>query len=653
VETGSGFHVEQPPAPVGLKRLAGERVKPTIKAIKTIMTACLAAISATAQTDRATVSPLLEQAIQPQEVTAYELRRFIAKKIPALAPPGTAEQWTAQARQLRTRLLNEIVYHGWPREWVDSGPKFEDLGIVASGSGYRTRKLRYEIVPGFQSTALLYEPAEVRGKVPAVLNVHGHVGPEGKAIEFKQQRCINQARQGMLALSLEWMAFGELANHENEHWFGAHLDLAGANAVGLFYLAMRRGLDCLYQHPVVDRERIGVTGLRAQRKVRQSGLQLCLERIQAADAGIHAWVQVLPQSATGNGELSDIPFGAKDVIETRGLATEYGSPIYKGRVGTVDAVIVQELRRRGAILLGKTHTAAFAHRDPAPTRNPRNPEHTPGGSSSGSAAAVAASMVPFALGTQTLGSVLRPASYCGVTGFKASYGLFSLDGVLLYARSLDTLGFFTHTPDDMLLLWRSLGHPIGREEDFVLGAPELALEVTSEMNVAFQSALSLLRKAGVSVREVEISGMLSKLHSAAQTVASYEGARAHEQRFKEYGERLGQVATLVREGLQIPAARYDEAKRYIFECRARMAEIYKATPVILAPAATGPAPLGLAYTGDARMNSPWTALGTPAISIPMPVVEALPLGLQLTAVAGDDARLLRTAVRMHRILNKN
>ena len=193
METGSGFHVEQPPAPVGLKRLAGERVKPTIK---TIMTACLAAISATAQTDRATVSPLLEQAIQPQDVTAYELRRFIAKKIPALAPPGTAEQWTAQARQLRTRLLNEIVYHGWPREWVDSGPKFEDLGIVASGSGYRTRKLRYEIVPGFQSTALLYEPAEVRGKVPAVLNVHGHVGPEGKAIEFKQKRCINQARRG-------------------------------------------------------------------------------------------------------------------------------------------------------------------------------------------------------------------------------------------------------------------------------------------------------------------------------------------------------------------------------------------------------------------------------------------------------------------------
>ena len=120
--------------------------------IKAVITTCLATASATAQTDRAMVAPLLEQTIQPQDVTAYELRRFIAKKISPLPAPGTAEQWTAQAKQLRTRLLDEIVFHGWPREWVDSGPKFEDLGIASSGPGYRIRKLRYEIVPGFQST---------------------------------------------------------------------------------------------------------------------------------------------------------------------------------------------------------------------------------------------------------------------------------------------------------------------------------------------------------------------------------------------------------------------------------------------------------------------------------------------------------------------
>src|SRR5271163_1503694 len=207
--------------------------------------------------------------------------------------------------------------------------------------------------------------------------------------------------------------------------------------------------------------------LRADRKAREAGLKSCLERIGERDSSIHAWVQVLPQKPTGNGKLSGIPFGAKDIIETRGLATEYGSPIYKGRIGTTDAAIIREMRKRGAILLGKTQTTAFAYMTPAPTRNPRDLGHTPGGSSSGSAAAVAAGMVPFAIGEQTRGSVLRPASFCGVTGFKASYGLLSMDGVFPLAKSLDTLGFFTHTPADMLLLWESMGHPIGRAENFV------------------------------------------------------------------------------------------------------------------------------------------------------------------------------------------
>src|SRR5688500_6837814 len=190
--------------------------------------------------------------------------------------------------------------------------------------------------------------------------------------------------------------------------------------------------------------------MRASREERVRSLQATLDHIRAVDPAIHAWVQVQPQRPTGDGPLAGIPFGAKDIMETRGLSTEYGSPIYKGRVGTTDAAVVTSLRRRGAVLLGKTHTTAFAYRTPAPTRNPRNLEHTPGGSSSGSAAAVAAGMVPFALGTQTRGSILRPASYCGVTGFKPTYGLVSIDGVLPYAKSLDTIGFFTHTPADML-----------------------------------------------------------------------------------------------------------------------------------------------------------------------------------------------------------
>jgi Asp-tRNA(Asn)/Glu-tRNA(Gln) amidotransferase A subunit family amidase len=391
--------------------------------------------------------------------------------------------------------------------------------------------------------------------------------------------------------------------------------------------------------------------LNASRKTRQLALQPCLDRIREMDPSIHAWVQVLPQRPTGNGTLSEIPFGAKDIIETRGLSTEYGSPIYKGRIGTADAAIVRDMRQRGAILLGKTHAAAFAYYTPAPTHNPRDLEHTPGGSSSGSAAAVAAGMVPIALGTQTKGSVLRPASFCGVTGFKASYGLLPMEGVLPLAKSLDTLGFFTHTPADMLALWESMGHPAGRTEDFALGAPDPMPEVEPAMATVFQNALSLLRSAGASIRSMDIAGMLAKLSDAADTVTFYEGARFHQQRFNEYGSRLGaELVDLIQKGLQVSVERYDEARRYIAECKARVAEMYKATPVILVPAATGPAPLGLASTGDPRMNAPWTALGTPAISIPLPVSSGLPLGLQLTADHGQDARVIRTAVGLQRML---
>jgi Asp-tRNA(Asn)/Glu-tRNA(Gln) amidotransferase A subunit family amidase len=392
--------------------------------------------------------------------------------------------------------------------------------------------------------------------------------------------------------------------------------------------------------------------LQASRDARARALQPAVDRIRAMDTSIQAWVQVLPQRPTGAGPLDEIPFGAKDIMETRGLSTEYGSAIYKGRIGTEDAAIVRDLRARGAVLMGKTQTTAFAYREPAPTVNPRNHEHTPGGSSSGSAAAIAAGMVPVALGTQTMGSVLRPASYCGVTGFKGTYGLVSLEGVLPFAKSLDTLGFFTHTPADMLALWEAMGHSVGQPEDVEIGAPDPIPQVEAPMTAAFLSALARLRRGGVAIRSVDVAGMLAELHEAANTVEFFEGARFHEQRYREFGTRLAHMGELVREGLTIPVERYDAARRRIAEARTRVAEIYKATPVILVPAATGPAPRGLALTGDSRMNSPWTALGTPAITIPMSVGDALPLGLQLTAAHGQDSRVIRTAVRIHRILNE-
>ena len=390
--------------------------------------------------------------------------------------------------------------------------------------------------------------------------------------------------------------------------------------------------------------------LNAPAKMREAALQRCLERIREAEPSIHAWVQVAAQKNSGRGLLSAIPYGVKDIVETKGLLTEYGSPIYKGRIGTTDAAIIREMRKHGALLLGKTQTTAFAYRTPAPTRNPRNLEHTPGGSSSGSAAAVAAGMVPFTIGEQTRGSVLRPASFCGVTGFKPTFGLLSMEGVFPLSKSLDTLGFFTHTPADMSALWSALGHSMGSSEDVDLGVPEPIPNVEPAMAAAFRNAVARLRSAGAIIRPVDIAGDLDKLADANLTVMLYEGARFHKQRYEKYGDRLADIADLVREGLQISVKRYDETLRYIESGRRQFADHFRRTPVILTPAAVGPPPAGLASTGDPRMNASWTALGTPAISIPMPVGSALPLGLQLTSERGQEARLLHTAVRLYNML---
>jgi Asp-tRNA(Asn)/Glu-tRNA(Gln) amidotransferase A subunit family amidase len=392
--------------------------------------------------------------------------------------------------------------------------------------------------------------------------------------------------------------------------------------------------------------------LNATLSARQQALPVCLDRIRKMDPAIHAWVQVQPEEPTGTGKLSGIPFGVKDIVETRGLSTAYGSPAYKGRIGTKDAAIVRDLRARGGILLGKTDCTAFAYTTPSPTRNPRDLAHTPGGSSSGSAAAVAAGMVPFAIGTQTRGSVLRPASFCGVTGFKPSYGLLPMEGVLPLATSLDTLGFFTNTPTDMLALWDAIGHPTGSAEDCALGVPEPRQEVEPAMAAAFENILMVLKKAGATIRPLDIAGTLAKLSDGNKEIMFYEGARFHEQRYKEYGSRLDPaLVDLIQQGLAMPMKQYDEDVQFIEVCKPRFSELFGTTPVILTPAAPGPAPLGLASTGDPRMNAPWTSLGTPAITIPIPVTSGLPLGLQLTADHGQDSRVLTTAVRLYGILS--
>ena len=404
--------------------------------------------------------------------------------------------------------------------------------------------------------------------------------------------------------------------------------------------------------------------LAAAREAREGMLQTSLERIRELDPSIHAWARVDPQRA-GDGPLAGIPFGVKDIIDTKDLATEYGSPIYSGHRPWSDADIVSRLRRLGAVLLGKTETTAFAYRTPAPTRNPRNPLHTPGGSSSGSAAAVAAGMVPIAIGTQTQGSVLRPASFCGVAGFKPTFGWCPTDGVLPLAPSLDTLGFFTATAADMLALWthvyvgpargepRSIEPRTRRTADLAnlsFAVPDPPLDVEPPMAAAFDATIGRLRGAGLPVAPVALGDVCDTLNTASRSVMAFEAAQAHARRYAKYGDRLADLADLIREGQRLAEPRYRDALERMAECRIQVAALHARTPILLVPAATGPAPAGLTSTGDPRMNAPWTALGTPAIAVPMGEDRGLPLGLQLVAAPGDEERLLHAAVRVEELL---
>jgi amidase len=349
-----------------------------------------------------------------------------------------------------------------------------------------------------------------------------------------------------------------------------------------------------------------------------------------------AWVQIAPQPALQSGPLDGLTFGVKDIIETRGLPTEYGSPLYAGRLGETDAAIVTALRERGAVLYGKTRTTAFAYFDPGPTRNPRHPAHTPGGSSSGSAAAVAVGTVDFALGTQTQGSIIRPASYCGVVGFKPTHGVIPVDGVMPFAPSLDTVGWFARDVAMARRVWEALGFPVEPERPFRCGVPRGLPPVEPAMQRAFSR---------VEAEEIDLPVPYMDLLAALRIVNDYEGSRTHQERWWEHGAKVGRkLAELIERGLSIPESKYIAARDLLG--RTALDPVFAKVDVLVTPAALGAAPRGLESTGDPVMNGVWTALGTPAISIPMPVAEGeLPLGLQMIAPRGADARLLAAAAR--------
>jgi hypothetical protein len=274
-----------------------------------------AAGMALAQTDAPYVEDLLKEEVLPPSVAMFQLRQYILNRVGKAPTPSSAAEWTAQSKHIRDQIVNDVVFHGWPKQWVDAPPKFEEVSVVI-GNGYRMRKFRYEIVPGFQSVAILYEPLNLQGKIPAILNVNGHVGAPGKAVEYKQKRCITFARNGILALNLEWLSCGELDTEFNQHWYGAHIDLVGSNELGLFYLAMRRGLDYLYEHPKTDRSRLGMTGLSG------GGWQTIIlssldERVKVA-VPVAGFSSIVPRvEAREHGDIGDVEQSATDLFDGR------------------------------------------------------------------------------------------------------------------------------------------------------------------------------------------------------------------------------------------------------------------------------------------------------------------------------------------------
>ena len=387
----------------------------------------------------------------------------------------------------------------------------------------------------------------------------------------------------------------------------------------------------------------------------------CLARIEAEDPRIQAWVPFDAGGALARAEnsllgkpLSGTALGVKDIYDTAELPTEWGSEVYKGRQSQTDAALVAELKRLGAYVLGKTQTTAFAFYDPAPTRNPHNLEHTPGGSSSGSAAAVAAGMVPLALGSQTQGSVLRPASFCGVVGFKPSRGALPVEGMLPCSPTLDTAGLFTRTVDDMRFVWEALrpgGNPYEALRFVVIGWPPHK-RVEPGMAKQLRGAVKKLEDAGLKVLQAGGPPSFKALPPAIAAVMAYEAAQTHGERYDEYGERLGRkLAGLVEMGRAVSDEAYRAGLDAIQAAEHEFATWAREDTVVITPAALGPAPKGLESTGDPACNAPWTAVGAAAISIPCGKVGKMPVGLQLTAPAGCDAMLLRTALTVEEALS--
>jgi Asp-tRNA(Asn)/Glu-tRNA(Gln) amidotransferase A subunit family amidase len=408
-------------------------------------------------------------------------------------------------------------------------------------------------------------------------------------------------------------------------------------------------------------------------------VEACLARIRDVDPQVQAWAfldgdHALAQARAADalrlegmptGPLHGVPVGIKDIFDTTDMPTEYGSVIHRGRTPSRDATVVSMLRAAGAVIMGKTVTTEFAYFFPGKTRNPHNPEHTPGGSSSGSAAAVAASMVPLALGSQTNGSTIRPAAYCGVIGFKPTHGLISRHRVFPLSRTLDHVGLFARSIDDVALLAEQLigydendpdTRPRARIPFFEVAAEEPPLPpmfafiktpIWERVDEDTKEGLTeIIEHLGSQVEEVELFPSASEAWQWHQNIMSAEMALNLEWEWKNGRDRLSeQLRTLIERGQEVRAIDYQHALTRIHPIHESFVELFEQRyDAILTPAAPSAAPNGLSSTGDPAFCTLWTLCGMPAISLPLlQSINGLPIGVQLVGPRLGDARLLRTA----------
>jgi Asp-tRNA(Asn)/Glu-tRNA(Gln) amidotransferase A subunit family amidase len=382
----------------------------------------------------------------------------------------------------------------------------------------------------------------------------------------------------------------------------------------------------------------------------------CLERIAERDEMLRAWAyvdraRVLEQARALDrmpraSRLHGVPFGIKDIIDTADLPTEYNSPIYGGHQPKADAACVTLLRRAGCLILGKTVTTEFANHHPSQTRNPHNTAHTPGGSSSGSAAAAADCMVPATLGTQTGGSVIRPAAYCGAFAVKPSFGAINRAGAKMLSESLDTIGIFARSAEDLALSLEVLS---GRAPSAVAGKPRIGLCRTPRWSVAdasmqanVEQAAKTLAKAGAQVRDFELPAGSDQLFDRHKVIMTYETARALGWEYFNHSEKLSPtLKARLDSGWQVTRAEHDAMREHVRGCRRALAQSMREVDFLLTPSAPSEAPASLASTGDAVFNRAWTLFGVPCVTVPCGKgPHGLPLAVQLIGAMDADMALL-------------